>query len=303
VWAWLSAPANHFGARDGFVIPGPGPGRWCLLTEAAGGMVGMIADVVEREEGRRIVLRFVSSETTWVWDWGVFDAGTTPAAPTSLVRLTITAAMRAHAAEAGERGLQTAARRALTEMAHLLSGAPPPAPLKGSDARDRERAQKHRAMEPPARGEIDMQVVIPLPVDEVWRGVLDASTYTVDAAPGERPGVVPGTPVGQLGELRYVVSSLGGHQFVRFHEVVGVGPGHRIVLRHQSSSHPTESVTTVNPHPNGALVRIVCEVALHGENAQMVDEARAAFRAHVARLSEELVRRASADPEPPSPEA
>src|SRR5665647_2688201 len=94
--------------------------------------------------------------------------------------------------------------RSRSRVSGPLSGAPPPAPLKGPDTRDRERAHKHRAMEPPTRGEIDVQVVIPLPVDEVWRGVLDASTYTVDAAPGERGGVVPGTPVGQLGELRYV---------------------------------------------------------------------------------------------------
>ncbi|PVU83433.1 hypothetical protein DDP54_10995 [Cellulomonas sp. WB94] len=303
VWGWLTTPANHFGARDGFVFPGPGPERWCLLTEAAGSMIGVIADVVEREDGRRIVLRFVSSETTWVWSWSVFDAGITLGAPTSLVRLTISAAMRAHVAEAAGRGLQTAAQRALAEMNHQLSGAPPPAPLKGADTRAAERAHKHRSMGPPTRGEVDVQVVIPLPVDDVWRGALDASTFTVDASPGEHPGVVPGTPVGQLGELRYVITSVGGQRFVRFHEVVGVGPGRRLVLRNQSSSHPAESVTTVEPHPDGALVRVVCEMVVHGEQAQMADATRAAFRAHLARLSDELVRRASVDQEPPSPEA
>lgn len=299
VWVWLTTPGNHFGAQDGFVFPGPGPERWCLLTEVAGGKVGLIADVVEREDGRRIVLRFVSSETAWVQSWSVFDAGASPAAPMSLVRLTITAAMRAHVAEAAGRGLQTAAQRELARMDHLLTGAPPPVPLKGLGTRDRERREQHQSLGPPTRREIDVQVVIPLPADDVWRGVLDASMFTVDAAPGERPGVVPGTPAGQLGELRYVITSAGGRPFVRFHEVVGVGPGHRLVLRNQSSSHPSESVTTVDPHPDGALVRIVCGMSLHGQHGEMVDATRAAFRAHLARLSDELVRRAGVEPEPP----
>ncbi|MGV8978485.1 MAG: SRPBCC family protein [Cellulomonas sp.] len=303
VWAWLSTPANHGGARDGFVLPGPGPGRWCLMTEVAGGMVGVVNDVLEREDGRRIVLRFVGSETIWVWSWGVFDAGATPAAPTSLVRLTITAAVRARVAAGAERGLQTAARRALARMDQVLTGAPPPLPLKELDTRATERAQRHASMEPPTRGEVDVHVVIPVPVDEVWRGVLDASTFTLDAAPEERPGVVPGTPIGQVGELRYVITSPGSDRFVRFHEVVGVGPGRRLVLRHQSSGHPTQSVTTVVAHPDGALVRIVCEVALHGDHARMIDATRAAFCAHLVRLREELVRRAAADPGPLPTEA
>jgi len=302
VWAHLSTPASHFGARDGFVLPGPGPERWCLLKEVAGGLVGSVADVTEREDGRRIVLRIVGAETTWLWDWRVFDAGTTAAGPSSLVRLTVTAAMRARAAEPAGRGLTTAAQRTVTQVDHLLTGAPPPPPLKGEGARASEHALEHRAKAPPTRSEIDVQVVVPLPVDEVWRGVLDASTYTVDAAPGERAGVVPGTPPGQPGELRYVVTALGNQRIVRFHEVIAIGPGHRLVLRHQSASHPTESVTTVSSHPDGALVRIVFEVLLHEGHPPAVDEVRAAFLAHLARLSEELVRRAGADPEQPLPE-
>jgi hypothetical protein len=42
-----------------------------------GGMPGSVVDVLEREDGRRIVLRLVGAETTWLWAWGVFDAGDT----------------------------------------------------------------------------------------------------------------------------------------------------------------------------------------------------------------------------------
>lgn len=302
VWAWLSTPANHVDARDGFVLPGPGPERWCLMTDAAGGIVGTVLDVLERDEGQRIVLRSVGAETTWVWDWSVFDAGTDPAAPTSLVRLTMTTSVRAHSSEPVERGLLTAARRAVTRMDHALTGASPPSPLPGERAADRGRTLEHRSKEPLTRREVDVQVLVPLPVDDVWRGVLDATTFTVDAAPGECGGVVPGTPVGAPGELRYVVSAAGNERFVRFHEVVAVGPGHRLVLRNQSASHPAESVTTVEPHPDGALVRVVCEVLVHGDDAWTADAVRTAYSAHLARLSQELVRRAGTDLEPQTPE-
>lgn len=303
VWAWLSTPANHVDARDGFVLPGPGPERWCLTTDAAGGIVGTVLDVLERDEGQRIVLRSVGAETTWVWDWSVFDAGTDPAAPTSLVRLTMTTSVRAHSAGPVERGLLTAARRAVTRMDHVLTGAPPPPPLPGERAADRGRTVEHRSKEPLTRREVDVRVVVPLPVDDVWRGVLDATAFTVDAAPGEHGGVVPGTPVGAPGELRYVVTSVGNARYVRFHEVVSVGPGYRLVLRNQSASHPTESVTTVEAHPDGALVRIVCEVLVHGADTWTADAVRTALLAHLARLSQELVLRAGTDPDPQTPEA
>lgn len=296
VWALVASPAGHFPEEDSFVLPGPGPERWCRVTNVAGGLLGSVVEVVEREEGRRIALRSVGRETTLLQEWAVFDAGPTPAGAASLVRASFTATVRSHAADGAARGLGRGAQRALMWVDHLLTGSPPPPPLTGASARESARIGEHRARGPLIRSEVTAQVVVPLPVEAVWRGVLDASTYTVDAAPGQRGGVVPGTPAGRPGELRFLVCTLDGLEVVRFHEVVTTGPGHRLVLRHHSASHPQESVTTVGAHPGGSVVRIVREIVHHGPSTQTDKAVRAAILAHLARLSEELVRRAGARP-------
>lgn len=301
VWPVISSPAGLFEGKDAFALPGPGPERWCIVTTVAGGMVGSLVEVVHREEGRRIVLRCVGPETTFVWDWSVFDGGTTAVGPASLLRLTLAATVLWGAADSAERGLQLGARRAVTRIDHLLTGATPPPPLKGALAREGERGLEHRSKRPLTVGEVDVQVVVTAPVEAVWAGVLDPTTYTVDAAPGERSGPVPGTPSGQVGELRYLVCRWDHQVMVRFQEVVAVGPGRRLVLRHHSASHPTESVTTVEPHPQGALVRIVRGVRVHGDGARTLDSVRVALLAHLARLSDELAGQAGGGPDDPDP--
>ncbi len=70
-------------------------------------------------------------------------------------------------------------------------------------------------------------------------------------------------------------------------------------------------MTTVEPHEDGSLVRVLQGTLVHtGDGAATTDAVRAAVSAHLARLREELVRRAgterlSADPEAPpaGPEA
>ncbi len=300
VWALLSTPGAAFTSADAFAIPGSVPERWCLVQKVAGGLLGTLVEVAELEEGRRIVLRRVGPETTMTWDWSVFDAGGAAEMPVSLVRVVVSGRVRGVAASGAARGLHVAAQRAVQQLDHLLTGAPPPSPLTGAIARGRVSTCEHRSDEPLGRGEVDVQVVVPVPVEDAWRGVLDAGTYTVDAAPGEQGGVVPGTPPGQVGELRYLICPLDGRLVVRLHEVVAVGPGHRLVLRHHSASHPTDSVITVEPHPSGATVRMVCEVVAHGDPTPTVDAVRTLNLAHLARFADEMIRRAAADAEPPS---
>ncbi|WP_448631382.1 SRPBCC family protein [Cellulomonas soli] len=305
VWALIAAPGTHFGAQGGFVLPGPGPERWCLLTDYAGGMVGIVAEVLERDEGRRLVLRCDTGQTTFVNEWAVHDAGVTPDGPSSLVRLRMTCAVRALAAEPAASGLQEAARRAVTRLDKQLTGPPEPQPPLGEGTPAGSCA--HQATGELVTSSVTVQVVIPLPVEEVWRGVLDASTFTFDAADGEQPGVVPGTPVGQPGELRYVITLRDERLFIRFHDVVAIGPGYRLVTRQRSVSHPADDVTTLTAHGDGATeVRIVSGLITHGDPGDDAEAVRAVFRAYLVRLSDELVRRWLAGqqmdqpPEPPT---
>ncbi len=290
VWALVASPAGFFEGKDGFVLPGPGPERWCIVEDSPDSMIGALVDVLEREEGRHIALRCVGVETTFVWDWSVFDASPTAAGAASLVRLTLSAKVRGRAVSAAEGGLHRGAWRAVTRIDHLLTGAAPPPPLEGLEDRQRRAEAAHRAHGPLTHTPVDVQVVVPAPVEVAWQGVLDPGSYTVDAAPGERPGLVPGTPAGQVGELRYLVCQQGKNRSVRFHEVVDIGPGCRLVLRHRSAPHPVESVTTVEPHPDGALIRIVCVIATHGDLPELVAAARSALLAHLARLADTIVR-------------
>lgn len=287
VWAALATPATHADVDGGFALPGPGPERWCLMTEVAGGLCGAVVEVVEREEGRRVVLRIQTPATTALRDWAVFDGGD-PHGARSLVRLRSTARVRGAAAEAGERAMRTVAERFVTRLDHRLTGAPPPPPLRGGDGR-----HEHRSSSPLISRALDVQVVVPLPLEDVWAGVLDADAYHLDSPPGRFAAVVPGTPAGRMGEMRYEVCASEGREYVRFHEVVEVGPGHRLVLRHHSSSHPSDSVVTVSAHPDGSLVRVVREVVMHENETSTLDLVRGAHLGSLVALGEELLRRAA----------
>lgn len=292
VWAALATPGTHADLGTGFVIDGPGPERWCLMSELAGGLVGGVVEVPERDEGRRLVLRIVKPETVQLRDWAVFDPGT-QGASSALVRLRVTLTVRGAAAEPAERAMRTTAERLVARLDHRLTGAPPPEPLPGAWADRRRGCPEHRSSSPITQRTVEAQVVVPLPVDAVWRGVLDASAYHLDGEPGRSAAVVPGTPVGQVGEMRYEVCVSDGYRYVRFHEVVEVGPGRRLVLRHHSSSHPSDSVVTVASHADGSLVRVVREVLLHEDQAWMLEPTRSAHLGSLTWLCEELVRRSA----------
>ncbi len=227
--------------------PGPGPERWCVVQRVGGGMLGGLVEVLERVEGQRIVVRRSSTPVQVVEDWTLYDAGEAPSGPATLVRAVLTATVRGRSAEAAERGLATAASRAVAHVAHRLTGSAAPTSLRPAAS----RSVRNHVGAPLERAQVRAQVVVPLPLELVWPGVLDAGTYTVDAAPGEHAVVVPGTAAGQVGEMRCLVAPLGDRPAIRFHEVVEIGPGARLVLRHHSASHPTQSVTTVEPHEDG----------------------------------------------------
>ena len=85
-------------------------------------MLGGLVEVLERVEGRRIVVRRSSTPVQVVEDWTLYDAGEAPSGPATLVRAVLTATVRGRSAEAAERGLATAASRAVAHVAHRLTG-------------------------------------------------------------------------------------------------------------------------------------------------------------------------------------
>jgi uncharacterized protein YndB with AHSA1/START domain len=184
-----------------------------------------------------------------------------------------------------------------------MAGSPvQPGPAHGP-APDAAAVERH-ARKPTVRHPVLVQQVIPRPVDDVWAAVLDAGTFTLYASPAERAGVVPGTPVARVGELRCLVVPINEMPSVMFFEVVALGPGHRLVLRHHSLSHPTQSITTVTPHPTGALVTCSHEVLVHpGETLRGVGVTRQAWAAYLERLAGELAPRVPPPPAPPAPPA
>lgn len=282
VLAALATPGAHFEGRDAFVLPGPGAERWCVTSRRPGGLVGLVGEVT-RGPGPTVALRVPGASTTTHWDWIVLDAGT---GSRSVVRARMSAEVPVAELDRSNGFFPTGARRAVQWLDHRLTGAP----------FDPHRAEPVGAPRLDPTALVDVRVVVPLPPDTVWRGVLDASTYTVDAAPGEHAHVLPGSPVGVPGERRVLVCVVGGPPVVRFSEVVELGPGRRLVLRHENACRPVESVTTVEPHTEGSEVRVVREVVVSGPCSRLLEDSRAAHLAHLERLAAELVRRAgSAD--------
>lgn len=299
VWALVSTPrltTIHEPRGHAFVLPGPAPERWCWVgPQVAGAMFGGLTEVLERDEGGRIVLRKRSVRPFPVWEWQVGD--TDGGAQGALIRVSVTIELGERLVDAGERGLTRLLESEAGWLRHRLTGAaPPPYRTDGTvgAAGTDEGATEHDDARPLGMHEVEAHVVVPLAAAQVWDGVLDATTFSLDAAEGEWACVVPGTPVGRIGEMRCVVSAVGSLPVVRFHEVVEVGPGRRLALRQHSASHPWHLVTTVEPHPDGALVRAVGHVALHpGAGHAQLDAVTGAVVAHLGRFRAEVVRRAA----------
>lgn len=302
VWALVSTPrlqTIHATRGHGFVLPGPAPERWCWVgPQVSGAMFGGLTEVLEREEGRRIVLRRCSRRPFPVWEWQVFEADGGIAG--SLVRVSVTLELGERLVDVGERALAHLLEDEAGWLLHHLTGsAPPPSSTDGAagPAGTDARGTEGHGARPLEMCEVETHVVVPLPVDQAWDGVLDATTFSLDAAAGEWAGVVPGTPARQVGEMRCVVSAVGTLPVVRFHEVVEVGPGRRLALRQHSASHPWHLVTTVEPDPDGALVRAVGHVALHPDDGYaQLDAITDAVAAHLGRFRAEVVRRATHAP-------
>jgi hypothetical protein len=298
MWALVSSPrllTVHAVPGHAFVLPGGGAERWCWVgPKVAGAMFGGLTEILEREEGRRIVMRKCSMRPFPVWEWQVQGAEGGPGSG-SLVRVAVTLEVGERLVDAAERALATGLEGEMAWLLHRVTGAPRPPSPPAADA-DAQAAERHQER-PLEMRDVEASVVVPLPADQVWAGVLDATTFSLDAAEGEWAGVVPGTPAGRVGELRCLVSAVGTLPAVRFHEVVEIGPGRRLALRQHSASHPWHLVTTVEPHPDGSLVRAVGHVALHPDDGYaQLDAIRDAVAAHLSRFRVEVVRRAAGGP-------
>ena len=105
---------------------------------------------------------------------------------------------------------------------------------------------------------------------------------------------VPGTPQGQVGELRALVAGSGGLVSVVFYELVEIGPGMRLVLRHHSESHPSHLFVEVEPHAAGSLVGATVRVLMHPDSGlTRLDGVRTELTGYLSRLRLDLVARSA----------
>lgn len=298
VWSLLSTPrlltVDLAPGDRAFALPGRQE-RWCVVpAEGVGGaMLGSLVVVLEREEGRRIVTRGLSARGRPTYDWSVFPA---PAGgdEQTLVRLTVTADVKDPGSRACQDTVHRLAEHGVGWVAHRLVGAPAPTALAHGLTQAQRAARERHAQRPLVEHDVTGQVVVPLPPAVVWAGLLDPATFSMGAADGERAVVVPGTPPGQVGELRALVAVAGALQAVVFHELVEIGPGMRLVLRHHSASHPAHLFVEVEPHELGSLVGTTMRVLRHPDSGlAQLDRVRAEMTEYLSRLRLDLLARSA----------
>lgn len=284
---------NQAPTARAFALPGARE-RWCVADVGiSGALIGVLVEVLDRDEGCRVVTRSLSERGQPRYDWQLFGVPGATGSET-LVRLGVTATV----ADPGSPACQAKVRR-LAEVefgwaAYQLVGAPPPVPVP-TGLTAAARATRHRHEKRPLEEhDVHGRVVVPLPPETVWAGLLDASTFTFTAAEGERAAVVPGTPVGEVGELRAVVTAVYGLPVVTFYEVVEIGPGPRLVLRGHSASHTAHVFTEVVPHPDGCVVLATFRMLRHPDaGLTQVENAREWLVRYLGALRLDLVTRAA----------
>ncbi|MCB2176097.1 MAG: hypothetical protein KQH57_09835 [Actinomycetales bacterium] len=297
VWRLVSThealTVNQAPTARAFALPGPRE-RWCVADVGLGGaLLGALVEVLEREEGCRVVTRSLSERGQPRYDWRLVGTQGATGSET-LVRVRVTANANDPGSQACQAKVRKLAEDELGWAAHRLVGAPPPAPVPGGMTAAQRAARRRHAECPLEEHDVRGQVVVPLPPEIVWAGLLDASTFSLTAIDGERAAVVPGTPAGEVGELRAIVSLVRGLPYVTFHEVVEIGPGPRLVLRGHSASHPPHLFTEVEPHPQGSMVRATLRLVQHrGSGMASVDLVRTALAEYLGRLRLDLVTRAA----------
>lgn len=114
------------------------------------------------------------------------------------------------------------------------------------------RSSDRQALKPV---EESAQVAIPLPANVVWDFVWRAETAPLVSDNVVQAFTVPGTPIGEVGEIQcHIVRGEGGVLVGSLIEVVELDPGRRAVTRSLSTPEAAASTTEVIPAGETASV-------------------------------------------------
>lgn len=122
------------------------------------------------------------------------------------------------------------------------------------------RQQEQPADAPPAEPRplsVTERIFIARPAEDVWAFVQPAETSVFTDDRVVRAFTVPGTPVGDVGEIQcQVIRFQEGVILGVLSEVVELDPGRRAVTRSLSHANESGSVTTVEPLDGGCSLQI-----------------------------------------------
>ncbi|RYV49394.1 SRPBCC family protein [Pengzhenrongella frigida] len=286
-WRFVTDPANGRllgGDPNGFefVVPGSPRGevgeRLCAFTTRAdGALIGQVEEVVRLEPGRLRVARSLSTEHAF--------SGTLAVVPlsdrTCRLSLELTAQVHPAESEAVREQMITGTGRVVRRASHHLAGTtpplePPPAPRPACRDASALVAVAARAT-----------VEVAVGPEVVWGFLLDAGNDRLDSEDPEAFGcTVPGTPSGQVGELRCVISHrANGTLVATLQEVVALDPQRSMVTRGRSTTHPAGTTLRLEASPTGTRLTVQVDLEEHVSSAEA---ARLRFvggaEAHLARV-------------------
>ncbi len=259
----------------GFVVPGTPVGmvgeRRCAVLPAPFGaaLVGAVSDVVELAPGRRMVIMPRGPgrplRTT---------LSAEPTGPDSCVlRVDVDATAPAAGTAYIDEFYGAELEHDLAAVAHVVAGAPRPGPVvEGVLAKRMRIADEQAAWQVTSRPRTTITVHaivdVPVPPLRAWLAVIDArGDRWWQHDPDAVSFTVPGTPVGQVGELRCIVRHTNGGLDTAFSEVLAVEEGHALVTRDRGFQ-PGVRTTWVEPAPGGARVTREAVLDVFGDSAE-----------------------------------